>query len=179
MNTPYLAVVSSACGGGSEQCVSGESKACACTNGHSGAQICGANGTFAECVCDSGSGGSGGQGQQCVVDQQGWPVLTPAAQCDQCVRQSCAAQCQTFIAGYSDALNYGQCQHNCLSTGVACQQACQGLSGADYNACTGDCNVTQAQCQHQCQIDYLAGKQACDPLHQCEILWRQSQCNVS
>ena len=64
-------------------------------------------------------------------------------------------------------------------TACAVRQACQGLSGADYNACTGDCNVTQAQCQHQCQIDYLAGKQACDPLHQCEILWCQSQCNVS
>jgi hypothetical protein len=171
--------ISTACGGGSTPCVPGESKACACTNGRSGAQGCGDDGTFQACVCDSGSGGGGGQGQQCVVDQDGLPVLTSASTCDQCVKQSCGEQCQSYLLGYSDALDYGQCQHNCDSASTSCQQACEGLSGADYNACIGDCNVTQAQCDDGCQSNYLAGKQVCGALLQCETLWCQSPCNVS
>jgi hypothetical protein len=38
-------------GGGPPLCVPGRSEPCACTDGRSGAQVCGANGIFGPCVC--------------------------------------------------------------------------------------------------------------------------------
>lgn len=49
------AVVSSAttgCGGDDSACTPGQSSACSCTNGLSGAQTCEANGTFGACTCE-------------------------------------------------------------------------------------------------------------------------------
>ena len=40
-------------------CISGQSAACSCADGRSGAQICAADGTFGACVCGSQDGGAG------------------------------------------------------------------------------------------------------------------------
>jgi len=41
-------------------CITGESRACACTNGDTGAQVCLSDGTFDVCACEGGDGGGGG-----------------------------------------------------------------------------------------------------------------------
>jgi hypothetical protein len=46
-------------GGGGGACVPGASKACTCTNGSMGAQVCAADGnSYGECTCEDGSGGT-------------------------------------------------------------------------------------------------------------------------
>lgn len=48
-----LAGTIAGCGaGGANECTPGQSIACVCTNGQSGAQTCGADGTFGACSCD-------------------------------------------------------------------------------------------------------------------------------
>jgi hypothetical protein len=168
-----------ACGGDPAQCTPGESEACACTNGESGAQVCQSDGSFAACECDSGAGGNPAQDEQCVVDAAVLPVLTPSPACDDCVRASCGEQCQAYLAGYSDALSYGQCERNCISAAEACAAPCDGMTGADYNDCIGSCNVSEAQCHQGCIADYSSGRALCGTLLQCEALWCQAPCNVS
>lgn len=53
-------VLTFACG---ERCVNGETKACVCTDGRQGAQLCRSDGVFDPCICSGplvGSGGGGG-----------------------------------------------------------------------------------------------------------------------
>lgn len=50
------------CAGASSRCIVGASAACACTDGRSGAQVCGTDGFFNACICDNSKldGGTGG-----------------------------------------------------------------------------------------------------------------------
>ncbi len=66
-----LALVAGCSGGKGNSCVPGQSAACACSDGTSGAQICRGDGSYGQCVCGGGSpssigdmatGGSGGGG---------------------------------------------------------------------------------------------------------------------
>lgn len=67
MKAPYviaLMLITSACASptsNNNSCVPGASTACACSSGSSGAQVCGDDGKYGQCVCGgSGAGGSAG-----------------------------------------------------------------------------------------------------------------------
>jgi hypothetical protein len=53
------------------KCVPRESIACACTDGHPGAQVCGLDGTYAPCVCRTTSDGGSWEQQQLARLRQG------------------------------------------------------------------------------------------------------------
>jgi len=53
------AMAQGSCGDGASSCTPGASIACACTDGHMGAQECGSDGTFGMCTCDPGPLDSG------------------------------------------------------------------------------------------------------------------------
>src|SRR5438874_13142268 len=54
-----ISALAAGCGGGSD-CTPGQSVACVCTNGSSGAQVCRSDRTFDACQCTSLNGGGGG-----------------------------------------------------------------------------------------------------------------------
>lgn len=53
--------------GGKSACVPGQATACACSDGRSGAQVCGRDGSYGACACD-GTGGNGVGGDDGVGD---------------------------------------------------------------------------------------------------------------
>ncbi len=59
---PALTALAIGCGAGGQRCTPGQSIACACSDGRSGAQVCEGDGTYAACECGSvnGTGGHGG-----------------------------------------------------------------------------------------------------------------------
>lgn len=50
------------CAGASTRCTTGASVPCACTDGRSGAQVCGSDGAFNTCVCKDATAGGGAGG---------------------------------------------------------------------------------------------------------------------
>jgi len=106
---PGLFVFMSCAGSeGGPKCISGESRACACTNGRSGAQLCGPSGTFGTCQCDPGSGGgggtagSGGGGGTAGPGGGGGSPLCPSCRpLEECHEGRCVAKLVAVTGGFS------------------------------------------------------------------------------
>src|SRR5262249_32848377 len=58
-------------------CTPGQSAACTCDSGNSGSQVCGDDGTFADCACKGDHPGGGGGGSVSIGGQGGGSIDPP------------------------------------------------------------------------------------------------------
>jgi hypothetical protein len=135
-----LAFFVSACGSPmAPACTPNETRACTCTDGRSGTQVCNGLGTgLSSCVCGGGGGGPTG----CETVQCGPSTLNPAVNCGTCAAgMTCsnglcvtARNCSGRVCGPDGA--GGSCG-NCPS-GTACTASGQCMSTGPGNCAPGN-----------------------------------------
>jgi len=118
-----LALLLAGCGDDDAGCLSGASIACTCTDGRSGAQTCGADGTFAACACESPLRDSGAM---CRVDADcGDGTFCNGA--ERCAPSASGADARGCVAAAASACAAGE---NCDEAAAACRP-CAGASDLD------------------------------------------------
>lgn len=149
-------------------CTPGQSVGCACENGRSGAQICGADSTYGACRCAFCGDGVVDQGEQCdsgTVNSDTWPgacrTTCVAASCGDGV-QDPGEGCDEGLAN-SDGLS-GSCRTTCAAAGCG-----DGIVEADEECddAAGNSDMVPGACRRTC-VAAWCGDGVVDPGESCD-----------